>query len=120
MGTPSSCSSLRVLSKVSLLNVSMPGRDQDDGLAPFDILHAVGRVGDGVVQVRFGKRRDAEPLHGFLRLTLVGGEVGENLGPHIVRHHRHIVVLLQRFQKAVGRGAESDTRPRSSSAGTCC
>ncbi len=78
------------------------GGDQHDGLAAFDVLHAIGGVGEGVEQVRFGEGRDAQPLHGFLRLALVGGEIGQDLRPHVVGHDGDVVLRLQRLEESVG------------------
>src|SRR5262249_326874 len=68
----------------------------------FDSRHTIGRVGQGVEQVGFAPGGDIQTMQRFLGLAAICGEVGQDLGLDIVRHHGDVVLRLQRAGEAPG------------------
>ena len=73
--------------------------DQDDGFAPLDRRHAIGRIGDGIEQVALGEAGDLKAAQRFLRLAPVGREIRQDFGPQVIGHDGHVILRLQGVRK---------------------
>ena len=77
------------------------GGDQNDVLAPFDLIHPVQRVVQSVEQIGLGESWNSQLVQRAVDGLLVLGEVRQDVRLHVVGNHRHPVVFLERVGERV-------------------
>jgi len=82
--------------------VSRPEEHEDDVLAAVDASDAIEGVVEGIELVGLAEGGDDEGLEGLADDLVIIGEIGEDVGAHVVGDYGDVVVGLEAAEEAVG------------------